>query len=80
MCGTHENIIGDFAKWDAQVDDIILCATALRKVADVDDPTREGFSLGELRQRKNTLTIRLGVYHSSIPQMPVFTHICHMSS
>lgn len=42
MGGAHEDVVGDFAKGQAQVDDIILCAAAIREVADVDDSPRGG--------------------------------------
>ena len=37
VSGAHEDVVGDFAKRQSQVDDIILGAAALGKVADVDD-------------------------------------------
>lgn len=36
MGGAHQDVVGDLAKGQSQVDDIILRAAAFRKVADVD--------------------------------------------
>ncbi len=44
MGGAHKDVVGDFAKWKSQVDDIILRAAAFREVADVDDSARCGLS------------------------------------
>jgi len=44
MSRAHEKVVGDFAKGQSQVDDIILCAVALGEVADVDDSPSCGFS------------------------------------
>lgn len=37
MCGAHQNVVGDLAERQSQVDDIILRAAAFRKVADVNN-------------------------------------------
>lgn len=37
MCRSHQNVVGDFAEGQSQVDDIILRAASFRKVADVND-------------------------------------------
>lgn len=37
MSGAHQNVVGDLAKRQSQVDDIILRAAAFRKVADVNN-------------------------------------------
>lgn len=44
MCGSHQNVVGDFAEGQAQVDDIILCTASLRKIADVNDAARRGLA------------------------------------
>ncbi|TNN62143.1 hypothetical protein EYF80_027633 [Liparis tanakae] len=44
MSRAHEKVVGDFAKGQSQVDDIIFCAAALGEVADVDDSPSCGFS------------------------------------
>lgn len=44
MGRAHEDVVGDFAKWQSQVDDIILCAAAFREVADMNDSPYGGLS------------------------------------
>ena len=43
MGRTHEDVIGDFAEGQSQVDDIVFGAAAFWEVADVDDTPRDGF-------------------------------------
>lgn len=68
MGRAHEDVVGDFAERQPQVDDIILCAAAFREVADVNDSARRGLSgrkrlqMGEkkktrLSRHKNDLNI-----------------------
>ena len=51
MGRAHENVVGDFAKGQSQVDDIVLCAAAFREVADVNDSSYCGLS-GWIRLKK----------------------------
>lgn len=44
MGRAHEDVVGDFAERQPQVDDIILRAAAFREVADVNDSARRGLS------------------------------------
>lgn len=44
MGRAHEDVVGDFAEGQPQVDDIILRAAAFREVADVNDSARRGLS------------------------------------
>lgn len=37
MGGAHQDVVGDLAEGQSQVDDVILRAAAFRKVADVND-------------------------------------------
>lgn len=37
MGGAHEDVVGDFAEGQAEVNNIVLGAAALREVTDVDD-------------------------------------------
>lgn len=47
----HEDIVGDLSKWEAQVNDIILCAASLREVANVNNSTQCRFPLGKLGKK-----------------------------
>lgn len=44
MGRAHKNVVGDFAKGQSQVDDIVLCAAAFREVADVNNSPYCGLS------------------------------------
>lgn len=44
MGRAHEDVVGDFAERQPQVDDIILRAAAFREVADVNNSARRGLS------------------------------------
>lgn len=87
MGGAHEDVVGDFSKHQSQVDDIILCAAAFRKVADVNNSACRGFSGRKWLQmimRKNqkkffkiehlkTVTVRPS-YHCTCTRVhPVYT-------
>lgn len=37
MCGAHQDVVGDLAEGQPQVDDVVLRAAAFRKVADVNN-------------------------------------------
>lgn len=52
MGGAHEDVVGDFAEWYSEVDDIILRAAAFREVADVNDSTHSCFSGRKRLQNK----------------------------
>lgn len=52
MRRAHEDVVGDFAERQPQVDDIILRAAAFREVADVNDSARRGLSGGKRLQTK----------------------------
>lgn len=51
ISGFHEDIVGDLPKWEAQVNDIILCAASLGEVADVNNSTQCRFPLGKLGKK-----------------------------
>lgn len=44
MSGPHQNVVGDFAKRQSQIDDVILRAATFREVADVHNSAGGGFS------------------------------------
>lgn len=47
----HEDIVGDLSKWEAQVNDIILCAASLGEIANVNNSTQCRFPLGKLGKK-----------------------------
>lgn len=52
----HEDIVGDLSKWEAQVNDIILCAASLREVANVNNSTQCRLPLGKLGKKTTAQT------------------------
>lgn len=55
VCGAHEDVVGDFAEGQAQVNDIVLGAAALQEVTDVDDAPRSRLSWHKLKKRRNSI-------------------------
>lgn len=61
VCGTHEDVVGDFAEGQAQINDIVLGAAALGEVTDMDHTPRSRFPLHKLERRKKQTKVKLSL-------------------
>lgn len=72
VCGSHEDIVGDFAEGKAQVNNIVLGAAALGEVTDVDDAPRTRLPRHKLQvggrrtDFRDSLILRYGFWKISL--------------